>query len=537
MQKVNIDLNEILADKPSNRFIKQFSCFYGDDESILTERIIAWKRIVYAFGKIYGGRDRIFIVRAPGRVNLLGKHSDFQGGRTNGFCLQNEILMVARARDDDLVIIHDLRPHIFPERDFSIEKLMPVEWRGKTWEDYIHFIYPQIKPGDWINYAAGSFLLLQNMFPDKCIKGIEAVTYGNIVLAAGLSSSSALCSASTMGALYANGIDMSEEEISLFSGQAEFYTGSRGGAGDHGIIILTLLDKIVNLRTRPKVEFKYVAFPKNCDIIAIYSGIPSIKTIGRVKSLYNEHSATYQFAVKLLKKRFSKISKIELIADLIDPEIGLTEREIIKFIRALPERISRDNLRIELADEKKWFDQIASTHDNPEDGYAVRKIALYGVTEFSRSRRFPELIERGEIDKLGRLMFISHDGDRVVSHLPEGTVIHFDNEATDEYMDNLLGRANDSLGEYNILPYEPGGYGNSCPELDLIVDICKDTKDVIGATLTGAGFGGHVIALVEKGSADKLFSRLKQDYYGKKNIEFNAYLCSPSAGASLHPLI
>ncbi|MDP6439388.1 MAG: galactokinase family protein [Candidatus Brocadiia bacterium] len=537
MQIEQARLADVLADEPSGAWLEELSALYGKLEPLLVERAGAWKTVVKAFQEKFGDHGELFMLRAPARANLLGRHSDFQGGRSNGTCLPMELLAVARFRRDDTVAMADVRSSLFPDRSFSIADWLPPEWRGKEWYDYLHHVYSQLIPGDWINYAQGPVLRQQNMCPDRQLCGFDAMILGNVVRAAGLSSSSSLSCLATLAVAIANDIEMSREEVALESGRGEHFTGTRGGAGDQAVIMLTPLGKVLHNRTRPHVEYELLDFPKSCVLVVMYSGLPAKKAVGRAKNDYNEHAAAYQFGVKLLNRQGEGLEKVSMIADLIGPELGLTEKQVLEAVRALPERITRPELRKVCAGEEKWFEQIIATHEEPQAGYAVRKICLFGVAEFSRSRMAPALLGAGDLKEFGRLMYASHDGDRVVEWSADGKARPHDNEAPDGYMDELVAGANVSRGEYKLLPHQPGGYPNSCWQTDRIVDICKEVEGVYGACLTGAGFGGHVLALVAPDQVVALFAGLKRDFYEANGIPFGAQLCTAASSATVHRLV
>lgn len=537
MQSIDIPLDDILMSDPPDGLLAQFSQLYGNDESLLRERAGAWRKLVEAFGQSYGYQTGMFVVRAPGRVNLLGKHSDTQGGYSCTFPISNEILLTARARNDQKVVLNDVRSDLFGPREFCIDEFLSPDGMSKLWEEYVHLIYPRLTPGDWVNYIMGPFVLLQKTFPDRKIRGIEAVLCGNIVQAAGLSSSSAISVTATMAAYQANGLQTSAEELVSLSGQAELFAGSRGGAGDQAAIILPPPGKILHSRTVPKPKYELLDIPSDCEVLAIYSGIPAVKTVGRAKDLYNQHTASYKLAVKLLQKASLTLSKVNLIADLLEPKLGFSEKDALKAVLLLPQRISRKQLLKKLPYQDDWLETIFSSHAEPPEGYPLRKICLFGLGEFTRSKIAAQLLKSGDIIEFGRLMFISHDGDRQVTHNQDGTAAPYSNEALDDCVDDLIRRAADSPGVYRVLPYVPGGYGNSCPELDLIVDICKAQPGVLGACLTGAGFGGHVLALLEKDRSRELIPALNREYYDRKHLECLAYLCHPVRGATLHQVL
>jgi galactokinase len=72
----------------------------------------------------------------------------------------------------------------------------------------------------------------------------------------------------------------------------------------------------------------------------------------------------------------------------------------------------------------------------------------------------------------------------------------------------------------------------SCPELDLLVELALDVEGVYGARLTGAGFGGCMVALVEKQAADNLINTIKTNYPPVTGRQADAYICRASAGVS-----
>jgi len=73
----------------------------------------------------------------------------------------------------------------------------------------------------------------------------------------------------------------------------------------------------------------------------------------------------------------------------------------------------------------------------------------------------------------------------------------------------------------------------SSPELDTLVDLAVAEPGCAGARLTGAGFGGCAIALVEEGSVERVMSSVEAGYEARTRRSTNAFVCRPSAGAEL----
>ena len=87
--------------------------------------------------------------------------------------------------------------------------------------------------GHWVNYVKAAFLRLQFQCRDRRITGMDAVFCGNIPVAAGLSSSSAVVVASAEAAAALNDVDLAPQDFVDLCGEGEWYVGTRGGAGDH----------------------------------------------------------------------------------------------------------------------------------------------------------------------------------------------------------------------------------------------------------------------------------------------------------------
>ena len=74
-------------------------------------------------------------------------------------------------------------------------------------------------------------------------------------------------------------------------------------------------------------------------------------------------------------------------------------------------------------------------------------------------------------------------------------------------------------------------FENSTPDLDLLVSIAQGLPGVLGARLTGAGFGGAVVILCEREAADKAATELSRRYSEKSGLEITPFICHVAAGA------
>jgi galactokinase len=79
-------------------------------------------------------------------------------------------------------------------------------------------------------------------------------------------------------------------------------------------------------------------------------------------------------------------------------------------------------------------------------------------------------------------------------------------------------------------------YEVSCPEIDYLVQQAKQQKAVIGARLTGGGFGGTVIRIIEKQAAQNIVQEIVNNYRQKFNIQAEAYFVQPASGTHWVPI-
>ncbi|MGC9327272.1 MAG: hypothetical protein ACP5I1_06540, partial [Candidatus Hinthialibacter sp.] len=148
------------------------------------------------------------------------------------------------------------------------------------------------------------------------------------------------------------------------------------------------------------------------------------------------------------------------------------------------------------------------------------------------ARRFIEMMEEKDLAGAGRLMFTSHDGDRVT--VWEGkTERPYRSRYDDSYLDELAEKARQSPeDEFVKVAWQPGGYRCSVPEMDRLVDRCKSLEGVYGAGLTGAGLGGAILALTDPSVTAHVIEELTR-VIAEWNEEPFVERCRPAGGASL----
>ena len=529
---------------------KAFSRIYGDDPALIEQRREAYRELLNAFAEAYDSQDSIIVARAPARINLMGVHVEHRRGEVNYLTHCRELLIVAQPRPDDRVVLRNVEPARFPDHDFGIGEEL-ARGAGGDWMAYIES--PGVTQavaqtrGDWANYVKSAVLRLQHRFPDRKLCGMNLMVNGDIPVSAGLSSSSALVVASAVATVRLNDLRLEPAELVELCGQGEWYVGTRGGAGDHAAMIFGRRNQIAHLRFFPFELLEYVPLPDGCQVV-ICNSLKAAEKSGAVLDEYNQTIAAYHVVLMLIKQVLVDEPgcdpaivehKLNHLGDINLNREHFPDELIYRALKRIPQSVTREELLARLPEQREALEKAFSTHDSPVEGYGARAVATFGLAEIARGANAAHFLKRGDLAGFGELMYISHDGDRVVTFAASGDRSPWDNEktrATDDYLDRLLGdlAGGDRERAYRArLMFQPGGFRCSCEELDQIVGIAKRVPGVLGAGLTGAGFGGCVLALARDEAAEPLLEALGKEYYEPRGLPLAAEACLSVEGAGV----
>lgn len=510
---------------------EDFKKIYGDNPELIFERKNTFLQTLNRFNNLYPGNKKVILIRVPGRANLMGKHIEHRGGYVNYFCIHREIIAVASPLEDDRVMLHNINSK-FSQRTFSIGEEISEDKRG-NWLDYIN--KANVSKGDWGNYIKAIVLAFQNRYSDKKLRGMAMLINGNIPVAAGLSSSSALVVTGAIATIAFNNLKIPREELAEFCGEAEWYVGTRGGAGDHAAMIFGKRGFITHLRFFP-FTLDLTPLPADYEIVICNSLKRALKS-KEVRNTFNERIFTYEIALMLIKKNFPQFSdELVYLRDVNAENLKVKEDFIYQILKSLPCTITRKEILQELPLEKERLNSLFQTHQAPFDGYKVRDVCLFGLSEASRGEIFSHFLKKGDIQKLGRLMYISHDGDRVFKFNDKGEKRFWDNVTSDDYLNKLIRnlKSNDPQKKEGARLYmQSGGYRCSTEELDELVDIAEKAKGVAGACLTGAGLGGCILVLIRKENIEDLVKDMKDKYYQSRGLPLSAQVCISTEAAGV----
>ncbi|NUQ63607.1 MAG: NTP transferase domain-containing protein [Pirellulales bacterium] len=512
---------------------------YGDHADLHEAKLRDLARALECYGRRFGFEEKVAIVRAPGRVNLMGRHVDHRGGTTNFLAIDRETVAVAGLRQDDRVVAVNVEPARFKPVEFSIGEVM-----GRfAFSDWLNFIEsPWVKDmlrnavGNWGNYLKAAVLRLQHRYPEVKVQGINLAVSGNVPMAAGLSSSSTLVVAALQAAIALNNFELTSQQFVDLCGEGEWFVGSRGGAGDHAAIYLGQRNKIAHVGYLPFRVEKTLDAPRDYQVVIANSHIRAAKSAGS-KHQFNARIADYNLGLALLKQRCPEIAGVvEYLRD-IDPEkLGCPTSTIYRWLLKVPAVMRRKDFQTVLSREHR--DLVAASfasHDEPAV-YHPRGVLLFGIAEILRSRLAVGLLESGRIEEFGQLMRISHDGDRVSRPGMDGNYRPVEEDTSDAHLNRLIEdlASEDPQRVLDAQLYrQPGSYACSTPEIDRMVDIASRVPGVAGAQIAGAGLGGCIMILARKEAVQRVRRALVRDYYKPAGLKPAVLACTAVEGAGL----
>ena len=377
-------------------------------------------RVLDEFEQRFGGAPS-FLARAPGRVNLIGDHTDYNDGFVLPMAIDREIWLAVRPRDDRRVAVHSL--------DFDEDATVALDDGN-----------PRRDGGAWIEYLRGVAWALDSS--GRPTAGWEGVVAGDVPVGAGLSSSAALELAAARVFAAISGVVWQPVAMARAAQRAENeWVGvqcgimdqliSAAGAAAHALLI--------DCRT---LETRLVPIPNDVSVVVLDTGTRR----GLVASAYNERRAQCEQAARFFG-----------VAALRDVDLG--------------------------------------TFVEREQGLDVttRQRARHVITENARTVQAATLLEHNDVRGFGALMDESH------------VSLRYDFEV-------------------------------SRPELDAMVAIAQRHEACFGARMTGAGFGGCAVALVDHAGAGAFCHAVAAEYEAAIGIRPALYVCAASSGASVEAL-
>ena len=310
------------------------------------------------FGKI---PDHIFF--CPGRVNLIGEHIDYNGGKVMPCAISLGTWLIVSKNNNKLLRFSSLN---FPEKaDFHLQD--SYSKTGKDWFNYpLSMINEIVQEGDNIS-------------------GLDMLFYGNLPIGAGLSSSASIevLTGFTLSKLFK--LNIPGKELALMGKKAENeFIGVNSGIMDQFAVVMGKKGKAILLNC-DTLEYEYLPFETGDYILAI---INSNKQRTLADSKYNERFAECGKALKALKKELNVTHLCDINLSTFEEHRHLIDDPILQK-RAL--HVISENFRVgEAKDALKANDLISfgklmyASHQSLKDWYEVSGKELDTIVEFCK---------------------------------------------------------------------------------------------------------------------------------------------------------
>lgn len=442
-----------------------------------------------------GADARLFAVRAPGRVNLIGEHTDYSGLPVLPVAIDRSTIVVAAANTTREIELSNADSR-WPARRFDLERQIPP-----------------YQTGDWANYVKAAVQGVIDRFAGRSredgklrgtdlmrnLRGAVVAVEGRVPPAAGLSSSAALTVSAAMAFMAVNGLELDPLDAAAMIARSEWYVGTRAGGMDQAASILGRRDHALFIEFDP-IRVRAVKMPSNAALVAADSREVADKS-GLVRAEYNRRVVECALAARILGHAL-QLGEIKVLGDVCRAVPDWNAKALIETLAAnAPARLGAD-----LKDAAQIICVPRATLEADLLGEGASRIAL-------GSKRPLEILKRTR--------HVLRETERVI-HAADGLEAGRLTE-----LGELMNASHRSLAD---------DFECSTPRLDAMVE-CARRGGALGARLTGAGFGGSIVALCEIDAAPSVIESIDRGYYAKFNPgdaveEFRAVLHA-GAGASV----
>lgn len=381
--------------------------------------------LVGKFQEIYGGAEGVSGFFAPGRVNLIGEHTDYNGGHVLPCALSFGTWLLARKRQDR-------RLRFFSE-NFSRLGVIESDLEDLTCRE----------EAGWTNYPKGVIWAFRER-GYEITQGLDVFVYGDVPSGAGLSSSASLEVAAALALRELFELkELAMTDLAVISLYSEnHFNGLNCGIMDQFAAAMGKKDSAIFLDT-DTLAYEYVnARLDHARIVITNSKVKH----SLVDSAYNDRKRESDRALKMLQRAVD----IRGLGDLTEEEFERCKGAI-------------------------------------QDTVCVKR-ARHAVYENRRTIRAAAALNAGRIEEFGKLMNESHRSLR---------------------------------DDYEV----------SCREVDTLVEIAWEIPGVLGSRITGGGFGGCTVSIVEQDAFNRFRDTVVSRYREKTGITAEIYAAEIGDGA------
>ncbi len=299
------------------------------------------------FVRLYGTRPQIF--RAPGRVNLIGEHTDYNDGFVMPAAIDLFTWVAASRRSDRIVQVHS--DHFAETVDLSLEALAGPP--RKHWSDFIRGVAATIQ-------AAGHGL-----------KGVNLIIDGHVPIGAGLSSSASLEVSAALALLWAAELQLPPLEMVRICQRAEHeYAGTRCGIMDQFIVAFGRSGQALMLDCR-SLEHKLLPIPADVRLVMCDSMVKHELATGE----YNRRRADCESGVRTLRQH---LPNVVALRDVTVADLDRYGNELPEVVYRRCRHVIRENERVRAASDAlqggdlvRFGQLMYESHASLRDDYEV----------------------------------------------------------------------------------------------------------------------------------------------------------------------
>ena len=365
--------------------------------------------------------DKIHI-KSPGRLNLIGEHTDYNGGYVLPCAINLSVDLYFQKSKKESNVITDLGYSM----KFDVK------------ENYIK------SENHWENYVLGVVQELKKIKHD--LINFNCDIKSTLPSGSGISSSSALVCGLIKGLCILNDIELDNSGIIDLSRNVEHkYIGVLGGIMDQ-FTILNAKKNTAILLNCSSLKVKYIDLDlKDFELLLLNTNVKHNLANTQYNNRVFECKQALEIINQLVGENYSNLS-----------DVSLNELSLAK------NKLSKENY----------------------------KRALFVLSENERTVKAAELLEKNNLIQFGELMYASHNGLK-------------------------------------------NNYEVSCKELDYLVDVTSEHKDILGARMMGGGFGGCTINLINKNFTEKFIKIITQQYNLNFKLDLGVIIAKPQEGLKI----
>ncbi len=329
------------------------------------------------FVQHFGPAEPKHLTRAPGRVNLIGEHTDYNGLPVFPMALQRSVSILFAERDDATVRLANLDRQ-FPACSFELSDDIEPDAAGA-----------------WVNYVKAAAQALCRRHGS--LRGLDGVVSSDLPVAAGLSSSSALTVAAALSFLHSNDVHMEPLELMELVARGERYVGTEGGGMDQAICLGGRPNMALKIDFEPPpLRLTPTPVPSNWRFVVAYSMVRAEKS-GAARDTYNRRGAECRDALRRMIERLPDAAGASRYVDLMalvtlktllaaaDSVLEDPQRKRFRHVITEADRVEKAREAMVASDLEAFARLMCESHESLRNDYEVSCESLDELVDIAMS--------------------------------------------------------------------------------------------------------------------------------------------------------